>query len=570
MKNMKNKDLKKQVRVALLSNFNIKSLGDRLTAEAPKNDIVVSIYEGQYGQWKQELLGESLYEFNPDIIFILTDDFGLDNEISFEYHIKSEREVEDRVNVYMNEVYGLLVAAKKKTSAKIIFGNIPNCAPKILGIIENKYGFSLSKRIKEANLKLEEKYANDKQVLIFDFDGWLGQIGKNNFWYDKYYFLGDLRLNPKAFPQLANELASYLIPLSAKTKKCLVLDLDNTLWGGIIGEDGIGGIVLAPNGKGQAFYLFQKLILAFHKKGVILAINSKNNEADAMKVLREHPHMILKEEHFASIKINWNDKASNMKVIAEEINIGADSLVFVDDDATNRELIKTLMPEVVVLEIPKEPENFYKTLSEYKGFNSFEFTAEDLDRGKTYFAEKKRRDLKSQIVDIDSFLESLELKLRIRPVNKETLSRVSQMTQKTNQFNLTTRRYAEEDLAKMLKNGVKMWALEVEDRFGRYGVTGLAILNKDKIWTIDSFLLSCRILGKKIEFDFLAYILEEIKKKDPKGIVRGEYIATAKNDQVKDFYPKTGFLPVKKEKNIWEMELGKFKYKKSCFIKVLK
>lgn len=558
-------------RVALISNFNIKWLADCLIVEAFRHDIFINVCEGEYAQWKQELLGDNLYNFKPDIIYVLTDDFGLDNDVLFEYHYRPQGEVRKKMEFHLEDLFSLLEVVKKKTEAKIVIGNIPNNVHKILGVIENKCSFNLSRILKEANLKIEEEYFKDQQILVFDFDDWLNYMGKNQYWYDKYYFLGDMRINPDALPFLAKELVSYLIPLAVKTKKCLVLDLDNTLWGGVIGEDGIGGISLAPHGKGHAFYVFQKLILALHKRGVILAINSKNNISDVMKVFSKHPHMLLKEENFASIKVNWEDKVTNLKAIAEEINIGIDSLVFIDDDPANREMVKAFMPEVTVIDLPKEPERYYKALFQYKGFNSLEFTSEDAERGKTYYTEKKRRDFKNESVDMDSFLGGLNIKVYIDLINDHSLARASQLTQKTNQFNLTTYRYSEEDLKDMLKQGAKIWTLGVEDRFGKYGITGLAIVKKEEFWTIDTFLLSCRILGKKIEFEFLRYILEQLKKIDPNGLVRAKYVPTAKNIQVKDFYSKEGFRLVKgidKDYDLLGLDLAGFFRKRSDLIEV--
>jgi FkbH-like protein len=388
--------------------------------------------------------------------------------------------------------------------------------------------------------------------------------------YAKFFFLADMRLNPEIMPALAKELCAYLIAVFGKTKKCLVLDLDNTLWGGIIGEDGLSGISLAPHGAGQEFYLFQKTILAFHRRGIILAINSKNNWEDAMEVFEKHPHMILKREHFAAMRINWQDKIANFRELAEEINIGLDSMVFADDDPANRAMVNEFLPEVDILDMPGDTALYFKALLDYKGFSILEFTEEDKKRGEMYFAESQRREIKSQATDLDSFLRGLDLAISIEPISELTLPRAAQLTQKTNQFNLTTCRYQVEDIKNFISNGYKIWTLSAKDRFGNYGMTGLLIARKEKEnWAIDTFLLSCRILGKKIEEQFLNYALNELKSIGAKKVL-AKYIATKKNGQAKDFYGRMGFKKISSEENkdVWQVDLNNFEFKPLDFIAI--
>src|SRR3989338_8721050 len=264
-------------KVALLSNFTIKGLDNQLRTSAKQYGIDIDVYTGEYGQWQQEILGNRLYEFNPDIIFVIVDFDGLEDQIEM-----------------INQL-------ALKISAKIV----------VCG-----YG---------AKRKLDEHFRDNVQIIVFDFEGWLEQVGKNDNWNTKYRELGDLRLHPNAFAPLARELAAYLIPLAGKTKKCLVLDLDNTLWGGIIGEDGLGGIKLSPTGEGAPYYEFQKLIKGLKERGIILAIASSNNEPDVKEVFAKHKHMVLKEDDLAARRVNWNNKAENMRQLAAELNIGLDA-----------------------------------------------------------------------------------------------------------------------------------------------------------------------------------------------------------------------------------------------------
>lgn len=501
-------------RVALLSNFTIKGMDEHLRKAAGRYGIVVEVYIGEYGQWQQEILSEKFYEYNPDIVYVVVD-------------------FED-IGAQMNLIEQLAV----KMPAKIIICN--QVSSLAAGLPDNEH---LTRRFKDSS-----------QIIVFDFDNWLINIGKKEHWNTKYRELGDLRLHPNAFAPLARELAAYLIPLASKTKKCLVLDLDNTLWDGIIGEDGLDGIT--------PFYEFQKLIKELNERGVILAINSSNNAADVTEVFARQKNMILRREDFAAERINWKNKAENMRDLAQELNIGLDSMVFIDDDPRNRQLIREAVPEVEVLEPP--------ALADYKGFTSFGVTAEDKKRTTLYADEKKRRQLKEEFIDLDSFLRGLELAIAIRPVSDPHLPRAAQLTQKTNQFNLTTRRYQEENIKSLLASGATAWILDVQDKFGDYGLTGLIIIvDQGSYWEIDTFLMSCRVLGKRVEEQFLGFVLSQLKNKDAKNIV-GKYIPTSKNEQVKNFYQKFGFTKrTDGETVIWDHDLRCFNFTPLDFIKTI-
>lgn len=513
---------------ALLSNFTVKGLDAHLKKFAKKYGIAIDVYNGEYGQWQQEILGEKLYAFNPDIVYVMVDfeDMG------------SQMDMIDQLAL--------------KTTAKIIVCN------KVLDA-----GSAL-----DLNNTLNERFKDNMQVIVFDFNAWLELINKGAHWNTKYRELGDMRLSPLAFEPFAQELGAYLIPLAGKTKKCLVIDLDNMLWGRIVGEDGIEGIALSPHGEGKPFYDFQKYIKTLKERGVILAIASSNNAADVLEVLQKHEHMVLREDDFAAIRANWNNKAQNIQEIADELNIGLDSLVFVDDDPHNRELVQSSIPEVEVIEMPDDPVEYVHALQKYKGFTSFVFTGEDKNRAAMYADEKKRKQFKAQAIDLDSFLRGLQLSVTIQPVFDATIPRAAQLTQKTNQFNLTTRRYQEEDIKRMIASGANAWILDVKDKFGEYGLTGLAIVRDvGEHWEIDTLLMSCRVLGKRVEEEFFGRVLGTLKELDPKRVI-GAYIPTAKNGQVKDFYKKFGFTKQElREGDVWECDLACFDFKPLDFIK---
>lgn len=558
--------------VAFLSNFTIKGLAECLKTKSFIQDIFLRVYEGKYGQWKQEILGGELYEFKPDIIFLLLDLHGLDQDVLYRHHEITSEELNKFKYETESELLRLTNYIKSKTKAKIIISNACKVWPPVMGVFDSKLSNGWYKIIDNYNNNLLDTYQNDRQVFIFNFNEWLGYIGKKDFWYDKYYFTADMKLSPRAIPMLAEELLSYLIPLAFKKKKCIVLDLDNTLWGGVIGEDGLAGIKLAPTGEGQQFYYFQKLLLSLSRRGVLLAIISKNNKEDVKDVFLNHPYMVLRESDIAASRVNWDNKAKNMQEIAEELNIGLDSLVFIDDDLTNRELIKQTLQDVTVLDLPTDSTKYVQTLLDYKGFNTFEFTEEDKNRSAMYLQEKQRKEYRNSIIDLDTFLGSLNLRISIKIVDDFLVPRSAQLTQKTNQFNLTTHRYQEDDIRKFIKTGHKLWALDVVDKFGAYGITGFCMVkDTSDRWEIDSMLVSCRVLGKKIEEQFFGFILNELKKIKSKK-VRAYYKPTPKNNQVKDFYKVFNFQKIKSSEigDIWECDLNDYVFNQYSFIEINK
>ena len=358
----------------------------------------------------------------------------------------------------------------------------------------------------------------------------------------KFYFLSQMGMNPRLAKPFQEWFAKKLDQIALKRKKCLVLDLDNTLWGGVLGEDGIDGIKIGGDYPGKAFVYFQQALLELSKNGVILTICSKNNEKDVFELWEKNPFLVLRKEHFAAWRINWQDKATNIKELAEELNIGLDSFVFVDDNPTERELIRQMLPMVSVPEFPCQPYElpvFFESLVE-NYFKVYAITDEDRSKTEQYKANAQRVNLQKSFADFDDFLVSLDIHLTIEEANEHNIPRIAQMTQKTNQFNLTTKRYTDADIKAMVQQGCKVYCLGVADKFGDSGITGCMIVAGNEI---DTFLLSCRILGKGIEFAFMKQVLQSLKEE---GLIelKAKYIPTAKNAQVADFYDRCGFVRV--------------------------
>lgn len=520
------------MKIALLASFTISPLKEALEKACREYDVETEIYIAPYNQCAQEILGNSsgYHKFKPDLTFLYIDSDKMFSKVKEFY--KDQKSYEEAKAAIINHVNQLI----EQSEGTLIFHTfeVPNQTSS--GILSNTI-LSKKKMIKEINCEITDK----DNVFFFDTD----LFWKNKKMDNKMLYLADLRIPDKHIGDLINAYLGYIIPLANKTKKCLVLDLDNTLWGGVVGEEGIGKIKIGTDPEGRPFLEAQKIILELYERGVILAINSKNNEKDGLETLEKHPDILLRPKYFASIRINWRDKVTNIKEIAKEISIGLDSLVFLDDSPQERELIRKELPQVIVPEFPKNPEDIPEFIKSLPCFNTIHLTEEDLERGKMYADQRKRQDFKLQSTDLKSFIKALDIKIRFFPVTEEDIPRASQLTMKTNQFNLTTRRYDEEQMKNLLQSGHEIYGIRVADKFGDYGMTGLAILKKDEDIYIDTFLMSCRILGKRIEYAFLA-VLERYAYSMGKSLI-GHYIQTEKNAPCKDFYPSAKFIERNKE-----------------------
>ncbi len=555
-KNIDDLKFDKKLKVAILSSFTLNGLSEILHVKSSELGIRYQSYLGGYNQYNQELLDSQseYYKFSPDVTFLILDIRNfLGENFHFPYNM-SDNERKSLVNEKINHLQNLIETFEKNLNSKLIITNfnIPSYSPN--GIAETKSDFGFHEMIEELNRSLRNISKTHSSVYIYDFNHFVSKYGEKNIFDYRQFHVGDIQIALNFIPSFGYDLMSYIKPITGTNKKCIVLDLDNTLWGGIVGEDGFDGIELGHSSNGKAFVDFQKELLSLWNHGIILAINSKNNFDDAMKVINEHPNMILRKKNFASIQINWNDKAQNLKQIAEEINIGLNSIAFFDDDKINRERIKQEFPEVLTIEVPDDPSQFSLILKNLNDFNVLQRTDEDIKRGQMYAQQRERRELKKSISNLDDFLEQLDIKVKMKNSNEFLIPRISQLTLKTNQFNLTTRRYQEEEI-RNFTNDHKfiVGCAQVLDKFGDNGITGVYIINKqDKIWSIDTFLLSCRIMGRGVENGILSQILIDAKYNGVEEI-RANFIPTQKNKPAENFLPDFGF---QKEGDNWIYKLN--------------
>lgn len=397
--------------------------------------------------------------------------------------------------------------------------------------------------IERYNRHIQELSGTYPNVKVLDFSDFTSRYSSEQLVDWRFYFISQMGLNPKLVPAFSGWLREKMRGVKLQRKKCLVLDLDNTLWGGVLGEDGIQGIQIGGDYPGKAFLCFQEGLVELTKKGIILAICSKNNEQDVLEAWEKNPFIKLTREYISAYRINWQNKADNIRELFQELNIGLDSFVFVDDNPGERELVRQMLPMVEVPDFPRQPYMLpmFLVLLNDSYFKVYSVTDEDEKKVEQYRANANRVREQSKFSDFNEYLRSLDMELKITSLDEFNVSRIAQMTQKTNQFNLTTHRYTEPDLRKFASEGWLIYCLSVKDKFGDNGITGAILLKPySGAYEIDTLLLSCRILGKGIEHAFLSVILNILNQKGIREL-KAFYMPTEKNAQVAFFYDKAGF-----------------------------
>ena len=423
----------------------------------------------------------------------------------------------------------------------------------------------IDNRLQSAVFKYNNELYNlsirDNRIKVLDIHEFTNRYPVNELFDARHYYLSQMLLNPKLGKPFSEWIFSKIEAFTVKVrKKCIVVDLDNTLWGGILGEDGPEGLKIGNGYPGNCYLEFQELLLEFSKKGVVLAVSSKNNLADVQNLFETRKDLKIKLSDFSAYRINWNDKPQNIIEIAKELNIGTDSIVFLDDNPAERSMVKKMLPKVVVPDFPLQPykiaEFTRQVYNEY--FAVYKLTDEDKRKKEQYSHNTLRKKEETLYSTKEDFLKALKLQITVSLASEITLPRVSQMTQKTNQFNLTTKRYSQSDIKHLMNNNYRVWHASVKDKFGDNGITALAIINvKADTAVIDSFLLSCRILGKGIEKIFLTCILNELFVNGVKK-VNAVYIPSGKNVQTKMFFENMGFKVISVDNNgpkFYEKEL---------------
>jgi FkbH-like protein len=551
-----------ELRIALLANCNIELLQKPLSWALEGRGIRPSIWIGGFGQYVQEVLdpASGLYRHDPSLVMLYLDGADLFQELvenPFYASSDARRDLGVRCAAEVTDLAEML--AERLPQATLVLNTAGiDPANAVVGLEHNsEYGLQDAVHAYNAGLVLLARRL--RTVIIVDVASLAAGIGFEN-WFDcRLWYLARSRWSRRAIQALAKRYSAAICGRLGRIRKCAVLDLDNTLWGGVVGEDGLEGLLLGEDGIGRAFVEFQIELLNLYRKGILLAICSKNNSQDALEAIRRHPAMRLREEHFAAMRINWEDKASNLRTLAEELNIGLDSMIFLDDSPTERAWVRQACPEVLVPDWPEDPSDYKAALLELSAchFHQLGISAEDHKRGEAYQAQAKRRQLENSASSIEEFYSSLEMHAKIGRADDFSIPRIAQLTQKTNQFNLTARRYNDAEIEAISRDpNYAVWWVELADRFGPSGIVGVLILKREAVdaWIIDTFLLSCRVMGRTVETAFLAVATCGL------GPVRliGEFRHTAKNAPVRDLYARLGFRPLRQgpDRQLWELDLA--------------
>jgi FkbH-like protein len=462
-------------------------------------------------------------------------------------------------------VDAVLAGVRRQTSAMILWHGFELPVSPSLGIVDSQRADGQTGVIAALNDRLRAALASAGSAYFVDLNACRSRIGAGAFRDARYWHIGRAPFSREALEEIAREDFKYVRALKGKQKKCLVVDCDDVLWGGIVGEDGIDGIKLGRSYPGSPYFEFQQEIVNLHHRGIIVALCSKNNEADVWEVFRRHPDMVLREEHIAASRINWTDKATNLRAIAAELNIGLDSFVFMDDSEIECELVRNVLPDVTVVHLPRDKAVEHRDRLAGGGwFDTLTLSEDDRLRAASYKAEAARTKLRADSPDLDSYFASLEMVVQIRPADRVSIPRLAQLTQKTNQFNMTTRRYSDEEIARLAAGDAsEVLGLRLSDRYGDAGVVGVSILKYDGgSAVIDTFLLSCRVLGRGVEDAFLVHCLKRAQARGARTAV-AHFIQTAKNQMARDFDRTRGFHAVDAADGVERFELALDGFSKS-------
>ena len=557
-------DIRKTITIALLSSSTTQLFAGCLKNEMRNWGWEVRVWESAFNHYRQDIANprSRLYEEQPDAVMLyleaedifadcMREPFAVDHRARGQRACEAAAETEGWANLIQQQL----------PTAIVILNTIAMPPIHTLTGLEYHSPWGLTDLAAQYNLELARVAGQHPNLLIQDVAALMTQIGYRHWFDPRLWYLARTRLSSAASKQLARSTASLLRAWKGHTRKCIALDLDNTLWGGIIGEDGLEGIELGDEGLGLAYAEFQQELANLERKGVLLAICSKNDEHDALEVLRLHPSMRLREAQFAAMRINWEDKAKNLKALASTLNIGLDSIVFIDDNPVEREFIRLTIPEVLVPDWPRDPSDYKAALLDLavQHFPRISLTKEDPERTAMYQAEARRLDLAATTSSLEDYYRSLQMRAEIGLADDSSIPRIAQLTQKTNQFNLTTRRYTESEIRNLARaaNALIFWS-RLRDQISDNGIVGVLLLmeTRGSTWNIETFLLSCRVIGRKLEAAFLGCATQYLLERGAK-VLTGEYRPTKKNGVAASVYGDLGFDLVEEDQGTtrWRLAL---------------
>lgn len=551
-------------KISILATSNIDFLAPALEVAAYADRIHLSTWTAGFNQVDQEVLNSrsELYSFSPQITLLYIRPEDIVPKLAYILDDVDEEQIDEWIKDIGSKLTNWTTKLTEAGIKTLLLSFVqPAYAP--LGIrdfVHSKGQYAIWKKL---NTLLVEITGANTGVNIIDLDSLIRRIGLNNWIDAKMWSLAKIAGGTKFVSEFTGEIMPVIREAAGLRKKCLVLDLDNTLWGGIIGEDGIGGVKLGGDYPGNVYSEFHKRIADLWKRGVILAINSKNNFEDVKAMFENHPEMALSLDHFAVAKINWTDKSVNLKAIAEELNISLDSFVFVDDNPVECERIASVYPEVSVFQVPAIIEHLPSQFTEIaKLFDGVLVSEEDKQRNQMYKQNQIRQEVQKKVHNIEEFLGSLEMSAEVDVLNKGNLQRVVQLLQKTNQFNVTTKRHSEQFVANIIDR--KEWltyVVRLKDKYGDNGIVLVALVQIIEGQAVmDTFLMSCRVIGRTLEQVVVSIIVKDLKVRGIQSFI-GEYIPTAKNKLVENLFLDLGFSVLDKTPDIVRYHVPVIDYK---------
>jgi FkbH-like protein len=509
---------------------------------ALRRGISLRTYLGDYGQYRQELLqsDSGLFKFAPDVVLFA---FNAQHLLGSPNPAMDENAADALVESAAQQVRGIWQLAREKLSGQLLQQTVLPIFPRLAGQNEARLAGSMANLVSRLNRRLVE-LAPEQRVDILDLD-WVTARDGLSAWHDPMlWHRSKQEISPVAAPAYGDLAVRMIAAQRGRSFKCMVLDLDNTLWGGVIGDDGLEGIRLGQgSAAGEAFVAFQNFARDMSRRGIILAVCSKNDPENARSPFEKHPDMVLKMTDIACFVANWSDKAGNLRAIAEQLNIGVDSLVFVDDNPFERNIVRRELPMVAVPELPEDVAYYADAVADAGYFEALKVTREDFERGGQYQANLARETLRASHTDLDGYLRTLNMELRWQPFDSVGLQRIVQLINKTNQFNLTTRRYTENEVIEVMGTpGALTLQLRLLDHFGDNGIIGIVIGKPEpgEALRLDTWLMSCRVLGRQVEEATMNLVADQAIRLGAKSLL-GEYLPTQKNGMVKDHYRKLGF-----------------------------
>jgi FkbH-like protein len=545
---------RRRCRIALLSSVTIDFLAPILRAQCFGAGIDAEFYIGPFNQYEQEIRdpASGLTRFRPAVIAIGTDwrSLGLRDE---------EESPAGIIREHTARLESLWRESRERLGATVIQFNYEAPPCEALGHLSAALPGGRGRLLRAINLALWEAATRTQGVAILDVDQIAARFGKDRWSDPVLWHTAKQYPSAEAMPALGHQLTALLRAILGLTAKCVALDLDGVLWGGVIGEDGLAGIQLGGGPAGEAFVDFQRYLQSLTRTGALLAICSKNNPEDAVLPFRQHPEMVLRERDIAVFMANWKPKEDNLRAIATAMNIGLDAMVFVDDNPAERSRVRQNLPEVAVVELPADPAQYVAAVSRPGLFETIAITREDRERTASVRENLERKALESTTGSVDDYLAQLDIHVHLAPFDEVNLPRIVQLINKTNQFNLTTRRRGHAEVRALMAAGAYTQAMRTSDRFGDSGLTGVLIaVPEGGGLRIDTWLMSCRVLGRRLDEAMFAALVRYAAENRYTDIT-GEYIPTAKNSQVADLYTRLGCVlsDQEDESRFFRWETGK-------------